>query len=322
MTAKLAPPELPTKKVEALDVPPFAAAFATVIFAVPIAAMSAAVIAACKLVLETNVVGRGIPFHCTEEDGRKLAPVTATVNAPPPTIADPGLKSAIEGGANCTVNDTLLDVPPPGVGLATVTVAVPPLAMSVPSIAACKLVLERNVVGRELPFHRTVDEETKFVPVIVNVKAGLPSSSTFGLSDVTVGIGLLMVKVNALDVPPPGLGLDTATCAVPAAAMSAAVMSACRPVLETNVVVRELPFHKTVDEGIKLAPATASVKEAVPAFTELGLRVPDIREGTGLFDGGGGLPELPLHPQIHAKVKRTTRTRATAAGTLQTDRHF
>jgi hypothetical protein len=200
------------------------------------------------------------------------------------------------------VNDTLPDVPPPGVGLVTVTVAVPPLAMSEALIAACKLVLETNVVGRTLPFHRTVDEETKFVPVIVNVKAGLPSSSTFGLSEVTVGTGLLIVKVSALDIPPPGLGLETVTIVVPAVAMSAAIMSACRLVLETNVVVRELPFHRTVDEEIKLAPVTASVKEAVPALAELGLRVPDASEGTRLFGGGGGgLPELPPHPQTQAE---------------------
>lgn len=70
------------------------------ILAVPIAAISVAVIAACKLVPETNVVGRALPFHCTEEDGRKLAPVTVTLNGPPPAIAELGLNSAIEGEEN------------------------------------------------------------------------------------------------------------------------------------------------------------------------------------------------------------------------------
>src|SRR5579864_541552 len=60
---------------------------------------------------------------------------------------------------------------------------------------------------------------------------------------VTMGIGWLIVKVNALDVPPPGGGVTTLTIAVPAAAISAAVIAACKLVLEANVVVRALPFH-------------------------------------------------------------------------------
>lgn len=212
------------------------------------------------------------------------------------------------------MNDTLAETPPPGVGLVTVTVAVPPLAMSAASIVACTLVLETNVVGRAPPFHRAVDEVTKFVPVIVSVKDGLPSSSTLGLSEVIVGTGLLIVKVKALDVPPPGLGLETLIFAVPPVTMSAALMSASRLVLETNVVVRELPFHRTVDEGIKLAPATASVKEAVPALTELGLRVPDAREGTGLLGGGGDDCEpQPILPATKAAAISTATIRKIAS---------
>jgi hypothetical protein len=37
----------------------------------------------------------------------------------------------------------------------------------------------------------------------------------------------LMVKLDAPDVPPPGAGLTTVTCAVPAELMSEAVMLAC-----------------------------------------------------------------------------------------------
>ncbi len=44
---------------------------------------------------------------------------------------------------------------------------------------------------------------------------------------VIVGIGLFIVNVALLDIPPPGVGLKTVTVAVPADAMSAAVILAC-----------------------------------------------------------------------------------------------
>ena len=49
----------------------------------------------------------------------------------------------------------------------------------------------------------------------------------------TVGAGLLTVKLTELDAPPPGAGLVTTTAGVPAAAMSAAEMDAVRLVALT-----------------------------------------------------------------------------------------
>src|SRR5260370_28072125 len=57
---------------------------------------------------------------------------------------------------------------------------------------------------------------------------------------VTTGIGLLIVKVNALDVPPPGAGAATLTIAVPAAAISAAAIDACQLRPEAHLLVRAL----------------------------------------------------------------------------------
>jgi hypothetical protein len=62
----------------------------------------------------------------------------------------------------------------------------------------------------------------KFVPVTVRVNAAPPTVALEGESEVTSGLGLLMVKVSPLDVPPPGVGLITVIDAVPGVAMSLA----------------------------------------------------------------------------------------------------
>ena len=64
------------------------------------------------------------------------------------------------------------------------------------------------------------------MPVTVRVKAALPAVALEGVSFVSAGIGLLMSNVFALEVPPPGVGLNTVTCALPAVLMSAGVMVA------------------------------------------------------------------------------------------------
>jgi hypothetical protein len=74
--------------------------------------------------------------------------------------------------------------------------------------------------------------------------------------------------------------------AVPPAAMSAAVIAACKLVLETNVVVRALPFHWTVVVETKLDPVTVSVKDAPPTVAELGFKDPNASAGVGLLGGG------------------------------------
>jgi len=102
-----------------------------------------------------------------------------------------------------------------------------------------------------------------------------------GLSEVSVGAGLLIMNASALEVPPPGAGVETVTLAVPAVAMSAALMLAVKLLPETKVVVRELPFHWTVEEEMKFEPATVNVKAEPPAVLELGLK--EAAEGAGLF---------------------------------------
>jgi hypothetical protein len=107
-----------------------------------------------------------------------------------------------------------------------VTEAVPAAAMSAAVTAPVNWVEETYVVVRLDPFHCTTEVETKPAPLIVSVNAAPPAVAVLGLRLVVVGTGLVTVKVWALEVPPAGVGLTTVTEAVPAAAMSAAVIAA------------------------------------------------------------------------------------------------
>jgi hypothetical protein len=95
------------------------------------------------------------------------------------------------------------EVPPPGAGVETVTIAVPAVAMSEVLIAASKLVLETKVVVRALPFHWTVEEEMKLVPVTVSVNAAPPATTELGFSEpvATEGLGLGAGGAGLLEPP-------------------------------------------------------------------------------------------------------------------------
>ena len=71
-------------------------------------------------------------------------------------------------------------------------------------------------------------------------------------------------------MPPPGGPFTTVTEAVPAVAMSAAVMEAVSFVLLKNVVVRADPFQFTTELVTKPEPLTVRVKAAPPAVALLG----------------------------------------------------
>ena len=80
----------------------------------------------------------------------------------------------------------------------------------------------------------------------------------------------MIVTADAFDVPPPGGGRNTVTCAVAALAISAAVMFARSCVAPTNVVVRSLPFHRTTAFEAKPVPFTISVNAVPPATADVG----------------------------------------------------
>ena len=119
-----------------------------------------------------KVVGRLAPFHRTIELEMNPEPVTERVKAALPAMAEDGSINPMDGtGFGATiVNDTEFDVPPPGLGLKTVTLAEPALATSPVSIDAVNWLPFAKVVARSAPFHRTTEPEIKPEPVTVRVK--------------------------------------------------------------------------------------------------------------------------------------------------------
>jgi len=83
-----------------------------------------------------------------------------------------------------------LEVPPPGAGLVTVTAGVPVEAMLAAGMAAVNCMELTKVVAGADPPKLTVEAATKFVPLIMRVKAGLPATILCGEIVVMVGVGL------------------------------------------------------------------------------------------------------------------------------------
>src|SRR5438128_5420682 len=61
---------------------------------------------------------------------------------------------------------------------------------------ACSWKVVTKVVGRSELFQRTMEEETKSVPLTVRVKAGPPAVALEGESDVIAGTGLFTVRLT------------------------------------------------------------------------------------------------------------------------------
>src|SRR5262249_20432840 len=106
------------------------------------------------------------------------------------------------------------DVPPHGV--TTVIEAEPAETIREAGTVAVSCVPLTNVVVSGLPFHLTVEPETKLVPFTVNANCALPAVAQVGLSEVIVG-GALIVSVNIAVPVPLALVALSVTLVTPAA---------------------------------------------------------------------------------------------------------
>jgi hypothetical protein len=149
--------------------------------------------------------------------------------------------------------------------------AVPVDARSLGRIAALTVMLLTNVVGRPCPFQRTVELLMKPEPLTVKLRPGEPTTAQPGATTVNMGVGLrgTMVNTLAIDVPPPGKGVNTDTLAVLAETKSADSIAAPKVVPLMNVVPRLEPFQSTVELLMKPEPLMVKVKPGSPATAEL-----------------------------------------------------
>ena len=282
------------------EVPPPGAGLNTITWAVPATAMSAVLMAACSCVPLPYVVVRLVPFQYTTEPFINPFPFTVRVKAPVPAVADEGDNEVSDGAGlvgALMVKPVLVEVPPPGAGLNTVTWTVPAEAISAALMDTSNCVPLTKVAVRGDPFQFTTEPLTKPLPFTVRVNAAVPPVADEGDRKVIAGTGLLpgefTVKPALLEVPPPGDGLNTVTWAVPADVMSAALIAAwsCPPLI--YVVDRFAPFQFTTDPLINPLPFTVSVKAAVPAVAKAGDN--EVIDGTGL---GACHPRTVMLPPV------------------------
>jgi hypothetical protein len=77
---------------------------------------------------------------------------------------------------------------------------VPAVAIREAGTVAVSCVEETNVVASAVAFHFTVEVETKFVPFTVNVNCAPPAVAQVGLSELIVGVALIVITSVALAV--------------------------------------------------------------------------------------------------------------------------
>jgi hypothetical protein len=173
----------------------------TVMPALPPLAIRLAETAAVNCVELTNVVVSAAPFQFTTAPLRKLVPFTVSVKASPPAGVEAGLRLVIAGVGMVMEKLVAVDVLPPE--FATVTLALPPLAISAAVTVAVTCVLLTNVVGSAVPFHCTVAPERKLAPLTVRVKSDPPAFADAGLRPLMVGVGMLIGNVVTVEALPP-----------------------------------------------------------------------------------------------------------------------
>lgn len=136
------------------------------------------------------------------------------------------------------------------------------------------------------------------LPCTVSVNAGLPAEAEFGVTEVSAGVGSVVVGVESVN----GSELDapfeflTLTPAVPGNAARVAGMEAVSCVALTEVVVWAAPLQFTTASLVKFVPFTVSVK---PCELQYGVEAVEVVDAESEVIVGGG-------PGAVLMVKRTT----------------
>jgi hypothetical protein len=134
-----------------------------------------------------------------------------------------------EGDPTVKGNELEGGIPGPDTVIATAAAPCAGNAVSTAVIAAVSVVEFTNDVGRGEPFQFTTSPGIKSVPFTVSVRPdGLHAGVEFDIvvdaeSDVSIGA---TIENCRLDMPPPGVGVETVTCTGTTDAISAAEIGA------------------------------------------------------------------------------------------------
>ena len=156
-----------------------------------------------------------------------MTPLTVSVKAAPPAVADAGLRLVMEVGGKMMVKAALLEAP------LTVMLAVPAVAIRLAGTAADSCEALTKVVVSEAAPQLTVVDEVKLAPLTISVKAAPPAVADAGLRLVMDVGGKMMVKTALLEAP------LTVTLIAPAVAIRLAGTSAANCEALTKVVTSE-----------------------------------------------------------------------------------
>ena len=132
------------------------------------------------------------PSQFTEEPVTKSLPLIVRVTAVLPAATLEGESELTEGTGLTAVmvKATVFEVPPPGVGLTTVTFALPAVVRLEAGTIAVSCEALTYVVVNLAPSQLKVEPGTKSLPDTVNVKSPLPLAALVGDIDVIDGSGL------------------------------------------------------------------------------------------------------------------------------------
>jgi hypothetical protein len=214
----------------------------------------------------------------------KPVPVIVNWNAAPPASAFVGESEVTVGDGLLIVKSKFPEAPPPGAGLTTETLIVPPVAMS--AVGICTVIVVAVIEAGTRPVNVpkvTVAPGTKFVPVIVSVNAAPPAVALVGESNVIAGVELSTANVSGPLVPPPGAALITTTVTGPAVARSTAgtlTVSVVPPLPTVPPVILLLP-NFTVELATKPVPVNTKEGTTWPNGPEVGEMA--VRVGDGLL---------------------------------------
>jgi hypothetical protein len=119
---------------------------------------------------------------------------------------------------------------------------------------------------RGLPFQRTTELLTKFVPVMTRVNPPLPATAVAGLMLLIVGAGLLMVNVAVLDVAAARSGVEDRHIRRPGGRNIAGGDGGGQlGAGDEGRAYGRLPFQRTTELVTKFVPVMTRVNPPLPA---------------------------------------------------------